>query len=67
MFLFRLKAGGSSPSVALCDIRKAGGRPKSSVLQYYRPSGFSAVEDVSVSGLDVSKDGKELLVSYECK
>eukprot|EP00529_Nitzschia_sp_RCC80_P006247 CAMPEP_0113485942 /NCGR_PEP_ID=MMETSP0014_2-20120614/24741_1 /TAXON_ID=2857 /ORGANISM="Nitzschia sp." /LENGTH=1530 /DNA_ID=CAMNT_0000379599 /DNA_START=136 /DNA_END=4728 /DNA_ORIENTATION=+ /assembly_acc=CAM_ASM_000159 len=58
-------AGGSSPSVALCDIRKTDGGPKSSVLQYYRPSGFSAVEDVSVSGLDVSKDGKELLVSYE--
>lgn len=35
------------------------------ILQYYRPSGLDHTAKVSVSGLDVSRDGKELLVAYE--
>ncbi len=34
-------------------------------MQIYQPSCFAATEDVAVSGLDLSKDRKELLVSYE--
>jgi len=63
-------AGGSSPSVALCDIRMTAASTQQSssgsrVLQYYQPMSLSEVNDVSVSGLDLSRDGKELLVSYE--
>mmetsp|Transcript_10129 Transcript_10129/g.11562 ORF Transcript_10129/g.11562 Transcript_10129/m.11562 type:complete len:1311 (-) Transcript_10129:91-4023(-) len=54
-------AGGSSPAVALCDLRMTGSR----VLQYYNPVSLSEENNVSVSGLDLSRDGKELLVSYE--
>lgn len=38
---------------------------KSRVLQYYKPMSLSEENHVSVSGLDLSRDGKELLVSYE--
>ena len=63
-------AGGSSPSVALCDLRmtatSSSQRSRSSrVLQYYKPASLSEENHVSVSGLDLSRDGKELLVSYE--
>jgi len=63
-------AGGSSPSVALCDLRmtatSSSQRSRSSrVLQYYKPVSLSEENHVSVSGLDLSRDGKELLVSYE--
>jgi len=37
----------------------------SRVLQYYKPVSLSEENHVSVSGLDLSRDGKELLVSYE--
>jgi hypothetical protein len=37
----------------------------SRIVQKYRPRGLSADAQVSVSGLDVSKDKRELLVSYE--
>jgi tetratricopeptide (TPR) repeat protein len=37
----------------------------SRVLQYYKPMSLSEENHVSVSGLDLSRDGKELLVSYE--
>ena len=38
---------------------------RSKVVQRYRPSGLTAASHVSVSGLDVSRDKRELLVSYE--
>ena len=37
----------------------------SKIVQKYCPRNLSLVDMISVSGLDVSKDGKELLVSYE--
>ena len=37
----------------------------SRIVQKYRPRGLSRDAKVSVSGLDVSKDKRELLVSYE--
>jgi hypothetical protein len=37
----------------------------SKIVQKYRPKGLAADAQVSVSGLDVSKDKRELLVSYE--
>lgn len=37
----------------------------SRVLQYYKPLSLSEESNVSVSGLDLSHDGNELLVSYE--
>jgi tetratricopeptide (TPR) repeat protein len=35
------------------------------VIQFYKPSGLDLTDHVSVSGLDLSRDRKELLVSYE--
>ena len=35
------------------------------VVQVYRPSSLIPLQDVSVSGIDLSRDRKELLVSYE--
>ena len=35
------------------------------VIQKYKPRNLSYVDNVSVSGIDISKDGQELLVSYE--
>jgi len=66
----KIIAGGSSPFVALCDLRMTvasthHGCDESRVLQYYKPISLSEESHVSVSGLDVSRDGKELLVSYE--
>jgi hypothetical protein len=55
-------AGGSSADVALCDLRMTGA---SRVIQQYRPSGLTTANHVSVSGLDLSRDKQELLVSYE--
>lgn len=69
-------AGGASADVHLYDLRMDGSRNKK-VVERYRPRGLIAPpgagpagssgsgSNVSVSGLDVSKDGKELLVSYE--
>jgi len=59
---FILAAGGSS-DVGLYDLRFLD--ESSSVVQTYRPSCFPSVTDVAVSGIDISKDKKELLVSYE--
>jgi len=36
------------------------------IVQKYSPKNLSEENKVSVSGIDVSKDGQELLVSYEC-
>lgn len=57
-------AGGSSADVALYDLRMTDGS-SSRIVQKYRPKGLSRVAQVSVSGMDVSKDKRELLVSYE--
>ena len=35
------------------------------IVQVYRPSALTPLQDVSVSGIDLSRDRKELLVSYE--
>ena len=35
------------------------------VVQHYRPKGLENADHVSVSGLDLSRDRQELLVSYE--
>ena len=55
-------AGGAS-QVALYDLRFLS--DSANVVQQYRPSCFPDLSDVSVSGIDISKDRKELLVSYE--
>lgn len=57
-------AGGSSAEVALCDLRMTDGI-SSKIVQKYCPRNLALVDMISVSGLDISKDGKELLVSYE--
>mmetsp|Transcript_18979 Transcript_18979/g.52941 ORF Transcript_18979/g.52941 Transcript_18979/m.52941 type:complete len:1319 (+) Transcript_18979:207-4163(+) len=61
--------GGSSPFVALCDLRMTASAQQRSndsrVLQYYKPMGLFENTNVSVSGIDLSRDRKELLVSYE--
>lgn len=58
-------AGGPSANVCLYDLRMDGSRKR--VVERYRPRGLEggSGSGVSVSGLDVSRDGKELLVSYE--
>lgn len=58
-------AGGASGTVGLYDLRMRGDSTGGRVLQYYRPNVILESTTVSVSGLDVSKDGGELLVSYE--
>jgi hypothetical protein len=71
-------AAGASSVVHLYDLRMDGsgaGEQPRTVQKYqprgfsdrkYLPRGFSSVRDsVLVSGLDVSKNGQELLVSYE--
>ena len=56
-------AGGPGATVSLFDLRMGGSGAK--VVETYRPVGLDTNSEVSVSGLDVSKDGRELLVSYE--
>jgi hypothetical protein len=41
------------------------GGPQSKMVQLYRPRGLSEDARVSVSGIDISKNKKEVLVSYE--
>eukprot|EP00934_Nitzschia_sp_Nitz4_P004638 Nitzschia sp. Nitz4//scaffold197_size40390//30718//39231//NITZ4_007521-RA/size40390-augustus-gene-0.11-mRNA-1//1//CDS//3329540496//4628//frame0 len=58
-------AGGSSAEVCLYDLRMSDGA-SSRVIQEYCPRALKTPSiDVSVSGLDISKDKQELLVSYE--
>ena len=58
--------GGSSSDVALFDIRFAStGGSTARAVQKYRPSYLKENDNVSVSGIDVKKDGKEFIVSYE--
>jgi hypothetical protein len=63
-FIIVTTAAGSSADVALCDLRMGEGST-SRVIQHYRPNGLSVADHVSVSGLDLSRDKQELLVSYE--
>ena len=64
-------AGGSGVDVGLYDLRMTAGSGNSGrssqVVQTYRPAALAhaASSTVAVSGLDLSKDGRELLVSYE--
>jgi tetratricopeptide (TPR) repeat protein len=63
-----LLVGGTGAEVALCDLRMTGGNSagNAKVIHQYRPRCFHENNDnVSVSGLDLSRDKKELLVSYE--
>ena len=63
-FIIVSTAAGSSADVALCDLRMGEGS-SSRIIQHYRPNGLSSADHVSVSGLDLSRDKQELLVSYE--
>ena len=56
-------AGGSGAGVDLYDLRMDGSQKN--VVERYRPRNVEHPENLAVSGLDISKDGKELLVSYE--
>lgn len=65
-------AGGSGVDVGLYDLRMTGSSSSSSndnqVVQKYRPQAFmhhNKSSAVAVSGIDLSKDKRELLVSYE--
>jgi len=57
-------AGGISGDVGLYDLRFATD-DTSQVISTYRPSCFHESDNVSVSGIDLTKDKKEILVSYE--
>jgi WD40 repeat protein len=59
-------AGGKGAEVHLFDLRmdSTGDDGNAQVVERYRPRILKNA-DVSVCGLDVSKDGRELLVSYE--
>jgi hypothetical protein len=59
-------AGGIGEEVHLFDLRMDNpGEGSNRVVERYRPRSLKDSESVSVSGIDVSKDGRELLVSYE--
>jgi hypothetical protein len=61
-----ISAGGASANVVLYDLRMVSdGGPLSKAVQVYRPRDLSEDAAVSVSGIDISKNKKELLVSYE--
>jgi hypothetical protein len=60
---FYFIAGGSDATVRLCDIRMDDGTTE--VVQSYSPSTLFPSDKVSVSGLSLSRDRQELLVSYE--
>jgi tetratricopeptide (TPR) repeat protein len=60
--------GGIAETVALCDLRmtcRDALSDDSRIVCQYRPRSLVGNEEVSVSGIDLSKDKKELLVSYE--
>jgi hypothetical protein len=58
----RLSAGGSGPTVNLYDLRYVTG---TKVIESYTPRKLQDCVHVSVSGIDVSRDKQELLISYE--
>jgi WD40 repeat protein len=59
--------GGDMGFVELLDLRMLRGSSsqEKSILQRYSPTAFGGFPSVPVSGIDVSRDGRELLVSYE--
>lgn len=57
-------AGGSSGDVSLYDMRFMTNH-STKVVQTYRPSCFGQDVTISISGIDVSQDKRELLISYE--
>jgi hypothetical protein len=58
--------GGASADVILYDLRMVSDSDlPSKIVQKYRPRGLCANAQVSISGICVSKNSKELLVSYE--
>lgn len=59
------KAGGSSSDINLFDLRMTDASTANRSVQVYRPSSLTPQQDVSVSGIDLSRDRKELLVSFE--
>lgn len=56
-------AGGRSETVGLVDLRVTGSNSR--LVETYRPRDLYMTKNVSVSGIDVSKNGREVLVSYE--
>lgn len=59
-------AGGYGEHVELLDLRMLGGSSSNSVLERYSPNVFTGRKSsVCVSSIDVTRDGRELLVSYE--
>ena len=56
-------AGGTTSTVGLYDLRMAGDT-SSQVVQTYRPRALRS-KQAAVSGIDLSKDKREILVSYE--
>ena len=63
-------AGGTATHVGLYDLRMTGSSSTSSsnddnVVQRYRPRALRHKSSMAVSGIDLSKDKRELLVSYE--
>jgi len=57
-------AGGSYGDVSLYDLRFMSS-DTTKVVQTYRPSCFGKNVTISISGIDVSRDKRELLISYE--
>lgn len=58
-------AGGSGVDVALYDLRMTGGSSGNQSVQRYRPHALRNKSSVAVSGIDLSRNKRELLVSYE--
>ena len=62
-------AGGTKNHVGLYDLRMTGSSSllgnDNQVVQRYRPRALKHKSSVAVSGIDLSKDKRELLVSYE--
>ena len=55
-------AGGSGTDVGLYDLRMAG-RSSSQAVQKYRPRPLRRKSSVSISGIEASRNNKELLVA----
>jgi len=58
-------AGGTGVDVALYDLRMTGGSSGNQAVQRYRPKALQNKSSVAVSGIDLSRNKRELLISYE--